>query len=271
MSKYKLNGLTAVVTGASSGIGRAVAEKLIVRYGCTVVGIGRDENKFRDFSEKLGENVSRFSYRLFDVGNREGWTELCTFLTTSGIRPDLLVNCAGILPSFSFYGENSDAELAVKTNFLSAVYSFETLGPLLKESVRPKIVNVGSSSSLCPFAGVAAYCASKAAIERFTECIALEKGIPAAIVMPGFTDTDVFRFQNFDAKSKTFFQKFSMTVDRMSDRLIKTIGKGTRRKIIGLDAHLMNFGYKFFPRLTPVLITKILKSVKSDAFQNITR
>ena len=67
MSKYKLNGLTAVVTGASSGIGRAVAEKLIVRYGCTVVGIGRDENKFRDFSEKLGENVSRFSDRLFDV------------------------------------------------------------------------------------------------------------------------------------------------------------------------------------------------------------
>ena len=57
----------------------------------------------------------------------------------------------------------------------------------------------------------------------------------------------------------------------MSDKIIKTIGKGTRRKIIGLDAHLMNFGYKFFPHLTPVLITKILKSVKSDAFQNITR
>ena len=129
MSKYKLNGLTAVVTGASSGIGRAVAEKLIARYGCTVVGVGRDENKFRDFSEKLGENVSRFSYRLFDVGNREEWKEFCTFLTKSGIRPDLLVNCAGILPSFSFYGENSDAELAVKTNFLSVVYS---LGAALK-------------------------------------------------------------------------------------------------------------------------------------------
>ena len=171
MSKYKLNGLTAVVTGASSGIGRAVAEKLIARYGCTVVGVGRDENKFRDFSEKLGENVSRFSYRLFDVGNREEWKEFCTFLTKSGIRPDLLVNCAGILPSFSFYGENSDAELAVKTNFLSVVYSFETLGPLLKR--RSNALPSASrwkrgfpQRSLCPDLPIRTYFAFKISMRK---------------------------------------------------------------------------------------------------------
>ena len=52
----------------------------------THLGIGRDENKFRDFSEKLGENVSRFSYRLFDVGNREGSIP-AQFTRRSGLIP----------------------------------------------------------------------------------------------------------------------------------------------------------------------------------------
>ncbi len=270
MNKYDLKNLTAVVTGASSGIGSAVAEKLLQRYGCRIIGVGRSEEKFRVFADELGERRADFSYRLFDVGEKEQWTDFAAFLRTEGIRPDLLVNCAGILPAFSAYEKGADAERVLKTNFLSAVYALETLGPLLKESAHPKIVNVASSSALCPFAGVAAYCASKAALTRFTECVSLEKGVPAAVILPGFTQTDVFRFQNFDEESKNFFDKFSMSVDRMSDKIIKAIGRGKNRAIIGADARLMDLGYKLFPRLTPRLITRILRSVKSEAFRSIT-
>lgn len=269
MGKYNLQELTAVVTGASSGIGREIAKKLIERYGCRVIGVGRSEERFTAFSGQFGEKSEKFSYRLFDVGERGNWEEFVRYLGREKIMPDLVVNCAGVLPKFSYYEAN--AEEVLKTNFLSAVYSYETLGPLLRSNARAKIVNVGSSSALCPFAGVAAYCASKAALFRFTECIALEKGIDFAAILPGFTSTDVFRSQHFDEKSRSLFGRFSMSADRMSDKIIKAIAQGKRRKIIGIDAHLMNFGYKFFPQFTPRLVTRILKSLKSEGFGSITR
>lgn len=270
MSKYNLYGASVIVTGASSGIGRKLAEKLIKKYGCKVMGVGRSEKKFLAFAESLGELRASLSWRLFDVGDKGEWLAFAEYLKEKSFVPDLLVNCAGILPPFAAYGENSDAEGVFKTNFLSAVYSFEALSPLLKQSRRPKLVNVASSSALCPFAGVAAYSASKAALWRFTECIAQEKGIPAAVLLPGFTDTEVFRSQDFDEGSRALFKKFSMSAERMSDKMLGTIRSGRKRRIIGIDAHLMNFGYKFFPRLTPLLITRLLKRVRPGAFGSIT-
>lgn len=270
MGRYDLNGAFVVLTGASSGIGRKLTEKLVRQYGCKVVGIGRSEEKLRSLAVSLGAAGKNFIPRSFDVGDRAAWSELAGFLNQSSAIPDLLINCAGILPPFSAYGKDSDAEAVLRTNFLSVVYAFEALSPLLKGSERPKIVNVGSSSALCPFAGVAAYCASKAAVWRFSECIASERGIPTAVILPGFTDTEVFRSQDFDERSKALFKKIGMNADRMADKMIKAIRRKKQRKIIGFDAHLMNFGYKFFPNLTPLIITKFLKRARPEAFAKIT-
>ena len=89
--------------------------------------------------------------------------------------------------------------------------------------------------------------------------------------MPGFTDTDVFRSQTFDEGTKGFFRKFSMSADRMAEKIVKAIKKGSRRKIFGADARLMDWGYRLFPRLTPRLITKILRRAKPEVFGGISR
>ena len=270
MGRYELSGATVVVTGASSGIGRAIAGKLLREYDCRVIGVGRNEEKFRGFSGTLGKAAERFSWQLFDVGERAEWETFARTLSENQIVPDLVINCAGVLPAFSAY-EKGGAENTVKTNFFSAVYALETLTPLLRQSGRPKMINIGSSSSLCPFAGVAAYCASKAALQRFSECVSMENGIPVSVFMPGFTDTDVFRSQTFDEGTKGFFRKFSMSADRMAEKIVKAIKKGSRRKIFGADAQLMDWGYRLFPRLTPRLITKILRRAKPEVFGGISR
>lgn len=263
MGRYELRGATVVVTGASSGIGRAIAGKLLREYDCRVIGVGRNEEKFRGFSGTLGKAAERFSWQLFDVGERAEWETFARTLSENQIVPDLVINCAGVLPAFSAY-EKGGAESTLKTNFFSVVYALETLTPLLRQSRRPKMINIGSSSSLCPFAGVAA-------LQRFSECVSMENGIPVSVFMPGFTDTDVFRSQTFDEGTKGFFRKFSMSADRMAEKIVKAIKKGSRWKIFGADARLMDWGYRLFPRLTPRLITKILRRAKPEVFGGISR
>lgn len=271
MGRVELNGITVVVTGASSGIGKEIARILLTEYGCRVIGVGRSEEKFLAFARALGRDAEKLSWRLFDVGERKNWEAFADFLEGNGILPDLVVNCAGVLPAFSAYGEGSDAAETMRINFFSAVWSLETLAPLLGRSSRPGVVNIGSSSSLCPFAGVAAYCASKAALQRFSECIALEKGIPVSVFMPGFTDTDVFRSQPFDEGTRNFFRKLSMSAERMAGKIVRAVRKGKRRKVFGADARLMDIGYRLFPKAMPRLITKILRKAKPGAFGNIVR
>ena len=271
MGRVALNGMTVLITGASSGIGKEIARILLFRYGCLVIGTGRSEEKLRAFAaEAEGTAAGRFFWRTFDVGDKAGWEETAAYLKEREMPPDLVVNCAGVLPPFAAYGGDGEGVgRALRTNFLSAVWSAEALSPLLAGNPRARIVNIGSSSSLCPFAGVAAYCASKAALQRFSECVSLENGILVSVFMPGFTDTDVFRSQNFDEGTKGFFRRFGMSPQRMAEKIVRAIARGRRRKIFGADARLMDWGYRLFPRLAPRIITKFLRTAKPDAFGGI--
>jgi 3-oxoacyl-[acyl-carrier protein] reductase len=69
MNRNWMDGKTVVVTGASGGMGKGIAMKLINEHNCTVIGIARSEEKMKKVVDELGENASRFSYKLFDVSN----------------------------------------------------------------------------------------------------------------------------------------------------------------------------------------------------------
>ena len=199
MDKNWLDNKTVIVTGASSGMGKGITEKLIKEHGCKVLGVARSEKKMEALVAELGEYASQFSYQLFDVSVRENWENYVAYLNENGIKPDVLINNAGILPKFDRFEHYSveDIEKAMNINFYSAVYSMHALLPLLLESSSPAIINIDSSAALMSLAGTSVYSASKAALKALTESMREEmRGrCYIGIVCPGFTKTDIFRNQ----------------------------------------------------------------------------
>ncbi|MBQ5970140.1 MAG: SDR family NAD(P)-dependent oxidoreductase [Clostridia bacterium] len=267
---------TVIVSGASSGIGKGLVTKLIGEHCCTVIGIGRSEAKMQKLVAELGDNARRFSYYLFDVSVKENWVQFEADLRNAGIRPDLLINNAGILPKFDKFTNYTleDINHAMQVNFYSSVYSMNALMPLIMESQTPGIVNIASSAALCSLAGTSIYSASKAALKSLTESIREEcRGqCYIGLVCPGFTKTDIFANQNTGNESdlsERALQMVSTSCARMVNDIIKGIWKRRSNMVFGIDARLMNNTGKVFGVLIPWASSKVIKMAHLAMFSDV--
>ena len=269
MKKCWLNNKTVIVTGASSGIGRGITVKLIKEYNCTVLGVARSEEKMKSLVAELGEYGERLSYRLFDVSKRDNWKSYAEHLQEKGIKPDILINNAGILPEFKSFERFSveEFENTIGVNFYGAVYSIKELLPIILESSTPAIINIDSSAALMPLAGTCAYSASKAALKAFTEAVReeLRGRCYVGVICPGFTKTDIFRSQNLTEKrEEKIIRAVSTSLDYAVKRIIKSIRKRRELTVIGADAQFM----KIFGRLMPVKGGKAVSAIlKKSGFK----
>ena len=271
-SKKWINGRNFVVSGASSGIGRLLTEKLI-DCGCTVTGIGRSEKKFDDFKLSLGEKSANLNVEIFDVTEEREWEGLAKRLEEKYGKIDGVINCAGIFPPFkkTVACTFEETESVIKTNFLSAVYAINNLFPLIERSDSPAIVNVSSASALATIVGTAGYSASKSALKSYTEVLAeeLRGKVYVGLVMPGFARTDIFRMQNTKFDENKLLYLASMSAEKMSAKIFRGILKKKRKMIIGKDAKAMNFFFRLMPKTTSRIVSKILKKSKMRLFDDV--
>jgi len=274
MNKNWINNKTVVITGASGGMGKGIAMKLINEHNCTVIGIARSEEKMKKVVEELGDNASRFSYKLFDVSLEENWTDFAEELKQNGTKIDVLINNAGILPKFDRFQNYTVEEIkkAMDINFYSAVYSMHALLPMLLESDSPAIINVDSSAALMSLAGTSVYSASKSALKAMTESIReeLRGKCYVGIICPGFTKTDIFRNQSeSDDKAQKALNMVSTSCERMVKMIMGDIKSKRPLGVHGFDAAFMNY----FGRITPVqggrLFSTVMKMSKLPLFDPV--
>lgn len=273
MAKLDLNNKKIVISGFSSGIGKEITKILVEKYNCQIYGIARDENKIISFIKTLKNPDNIYNYSLFDVSDEDSWIALAEKLKEIGFLPDMLINCAGILPKFSSFENSSSKELkrVLEVNFLSCVYSASHLLPLIKKSKNASFVNVSSSASLVTFAGISGYSASKSALKSFSMCLSAEMGksVYVGCICPGFTNTDIFRNQSGSEKDFKLIKRLSTSPQKVAKKTVKAIIKKKKLKVIGYDARLMSFFYKLCPNLTSKIITKILKKSGLKIFSNV--
>ncbi len=185
----------AIVTGASSGIGRATA-LAFAREHASVVAVGRDRSALDQVAASIGEAGGRAKAVTFDVTDDSAAGGIVAAATEAFGGIDVLVNAAGIIGSGGI--ETTDDRM------WDTMFAINVRAPfrLMREAAphlvarRGAIVNVSSVTGLRAFPGLAAYCASKSAVDQLTRCAALDfapKGVRVNAVNPGVVVTNLHR------------------------------------------------------------------------------
>ena len=271
MKKSWLFGKNVILSGASGGLGLAVSRLLIKKYNCKILGIARNQQKLINVQNELGE--SNFSYYVMDVSKKENWLNLKEYLISNDIKPDVLINNAGFMLNFSKFDKYSDEEIdeILDTNLKSYIISVKTLLPLIKESKTPAIVNVSSAAGLCAIVGQSLYCATKFGVKGFTETLQQDykKQIYVGGIYPGFIKTDILNRQNVDTKNNKLINWLMMPVEKAAKKVVKGIARKRKRIIFGFEGCSMNVFGRLFPRMTPSIITSVLKCSKLELFEDV--
>jgi NAD(P)-dependent dehydrogenase (short-subunit alcohol dehydrogenase family) len=187
---------TCVITGASRGIGLAIARRF-ARGGNRIVAAARDEGRLRQAAEQIRTAGGECDAVAADVATLEGARRLIDRARTSFQRVDVLVNNVGAAP-LSAVEKTSDAdfEAAIAANCAAVFYTTRAAWPIMREQGGGTIVNISSMSSVDPFPGFSVYGACKAWVNLFTKAAADEGkavGIRVFAVAPGAVETDMLR------------------------------------------------------------------------------
>ena len=185
--------MTALITGASSGIGEATARKLAREPGIELVLVARREQRLRELAESLPVPAS---YVAVDLTDEEAPERVRAHLAERAVQLGLLVNNAGASWRADFAeGGYANVKRTMDVNFDAVVRLTEALLPLLRESAPSAIVNVASTAGRVARGGTGSYSASKFALAGWSDSLYAEERphqVHVGLVLPGFIATEGF-------------------------------------------------------------------------------
>jgi short-subunit dehydrogenase len=256
----ELAGKVAVITGASRGIGRALAFAL-AKSGCTLLLTALEEDELASLAKELvarhGTSVAFLSADLVDDKSRR------CFLDWIGTReelPDILVNNAGAGHFGRFASSNwNDIEQTLILNIHVPTLLIQGLMPLLKTRPQAKIVNISSAVSRLPYPGLAVYGAAKGYLSSLSESLACElagTNISVLCFHPGFTETH-------------FLSSARMDMSRIPKSLIN-VPETVAARIVRAIEKDKTWGYSDLPTRLAVSVAGFLPPrIRTVLFRNL--
>jgi short-subunit dehydrogenase len=256
----------AVVTGAGSGIGRALAQQLAAA-GSALALADIDETGLLQTSESLLTKGALVTTHVLDVADEEGVRSFAEDVSKRHGRVTLLINNAGI----ALHGDFEEVSLddfrsLMNINFWGTVYGVKFFLPLLRREKRAQIVNISSIFGVIAPAGQCAYAASKFAVRGFTEALRHElagSNVSVSCVHPGGIRTQIARRARIGAgvtgtghqeKAAQFEKLLQTSPEKAAERILRGVERREPRILIGSDAYQADI----LQRLRPATYWKTL-------------
>ncbi|GAB2552548.1 SDR family NAD(P)-dependent oxidoreductase [Spirosoma aerophilum] len=219
----------ALITGATSGIGRATA-KAFADLEYRLILCGRRQERLTELEEQLGTQTAVTTLR-FDVRD---WTEVSDAINSlpdEWKAIDILVNNAGNAFGMSPIqdGDVADWDLMIDGNVQGLLYVSKAVTPGMVERQRGHIVNLSSIAGKQTYANGAVYCASKAAVEAISTGMRLDltqHGIKVTNIAPGAVETEfsVVRFKGDTERAAKVYEGFApLTADDIADTIVYAV------------------------------------------------
>ncbi len=252
----------AVVTGAASGIGRALALDLAGR-GAHLAISDIDETGLEETRAKAEASGTRVTAERLDVADRDAFQAHAEQVMRDHGKVNLVINNAGVAVGATISElSHEDLRWLMGINYWGVVHGTQLFLPHLKASGDGHVVNISSVFGMIAVPGQAAYHSAKFAVRGFTECLRQEleieaSGVSATSVHPGGIRTNIARNARLsgelpgnasrDELNEQFERAARTTPERAAEIILRGVEKNKRRVLIGPEAYVIDWVQRLFP------------------------
>jgi len=276
------DGKVAAITGAGSGIGRALALQLAAE-GCALALSDINEANIADTAQLASQRNVKVTKSVVDVSNRTQMLEWAANVVADHGKVNLVFNNAGVAHAGTIEGSTfEDFEWIVGINLWGVINGTKAFLPLLKQSRDGHIINVSSVFGLFAQPGMSGYNATKYAVRGFTESLRMELdmtscGVSASCVHPGSIKTDILRNTRMSKSMgellrtekdvRQMMEKgiYSNTPEAAASIILNGVRKNRRRILVGLDAVLFDLMARLLPAAYQPLVVRVMGTMRGTA------
>jgi short-subunit dehydrogenase len=250
--RRSITGSRILITGASQGIGKALAEEAS-RRGALVLAAARSDALLRELADKVRAEGFAIETVHADVTNPADRQHMVEAALQHFGGVDILVNNAGI-GATGHFAEASAERLRriMEVNFFGTTETTRVFLPILKKGNKPAIVNISSIAGKRAIPARSEYSASKFAVQGFSDALRAElakDGVDVLVVCPGLTQTN-FSQNMIEQKAKMQLDHMrGMTSEQVARYTLRAIERGADETVLSFQARFIAFVARFFPRL----------------------
>lgn len=250
--RRNLDGLRIVITGASQGIGRALAEAAAKR-GASVLAAARSEDLLSELAQQIRGFGGAIETIRADIAQREDREAMAGAALRHFGGVDVLINNAGIGATGHFAEVGAERlRKIMEVNFFALVETTRQFLPLLRLGTTPAILNISSIAGKRGIPARSEYSASKFAVQGFSEALRAElakDGIDVLLVCPGLTQTN-FSHNMLEQKAALQLDHMrGMTAEAVAEATLRALERGRNEVCLSRNGKLIALVNRLFPRL----------------------
>lgn len=271
MATRRIEVARILITGASQGIGKALAEAA-VRRGARVLAVARSQPLLDELTKGLaglnGSHSGRLETLDADITKPDDRRRMVEASEQRFGGLDILINNAGIGATGHFVETNPEnLRKIMEVNFFGLTEMTRAFIPMLRRGTNPAIVNISSIAAKRGIPARSEYSASKFAVQGFSVALRAElakDGIDVLLVCPGLTQTN-FSQNMLEQKARIQMDHMrGMTAEQVAEAALAAIARGKREVVLTFQGKLMSFVNRFLPRLADRIAARRVRSLFQD-------